>query len=317
MKEYWKRLVHPEIVDGYYISTNGRIKTDYTPPNYPAYHSSNGYDYIQFVIKKESIIINTDLRYYPVDELVAMTFVQCPPDLMGVPVKIEHIDGDLSNSNFENLKWIEDIEEWKDIPDYNGDYQVSNKGIVKSLKHKNERILLPYYDKDGYAHVVLCKDAITKHFNVHRLVLMAFNPIDNSDKMVVNHIDEIVTNNSIKNLEWCTVKENTNFGTCIARHSGKNHWLYGKHLSDETKQKIRDANTGTNSPHYGKPKYPGSGKQPKKVKCIETGKVYESISEAGKLTGICRQTINRCVVGKCETAGALSNGELLHWEYIE
>ena len=207
MKEYWKKLIHPEIVEGYYISTNGRIKTDYTPPNYPVYHSSNGYDYIQFVIKKESSIFSINLRYYPVDELVALIFLQCPPELIGVPVKVEHINGDPSDSTYENLKWVEDIEEWKDIPGYDGDYQVSNKGLVKSLKHKNEHILLPYYDKDGYAHVVLCKDAITKHFNVHRLVLMTFSPIDNSNEMVVNHIDENVTHNNIKNLECVLLKK--------------------------------------------------------------------------------------------------------------
>ena len=311
MKEYWKKLIHPEIVEGYYISTNGRIKTDCTPPNYPAYHSSNGYDYIQFVIKKESSIFSINLRYYPVDELVALMFLHCPPELIGVPVKVEHVNGDLSDSTYENLKWVEDIEEWKDIPGYDGDYQVSNKGLVKSLKHKNEHILLPYYDKDGYEHVVLCKNAITKHFNVHRLVLMTFSPIDNSNEMVVNHIDENVTHNNIKNLEWCTVKENTNFGIGKAKASGKNHWLYGKHLSEETKNKIRQKLSGRKIPDY-------KGGYPKKpVMCIETGETYSSCSDAAKAVGLSSATsIVACCKGHLTGAGKLPDGRTRHWKYI-
>ena len=113
-------------------------------------------------------------------------------------------------------------EVWKDIEGYEGLYQVSNKGNVKSLKNnktKKEKILKHSIVK-GYLQVILCKDKTIKGFKIHRLVSQAF--IENPNNYpCVNHKDECSTNNSVENLEWCTQKYNINFGTRNERTSEK------------------------------------------------------------------------------------------------
>lgn len=123
---------------------------------------------------------------------------------------------------------LKNNETWKDIKGYEGRYQVSDKGRVKSLAHvtirKNgrklplkERILKPSTNHKGYLLVVLYDySGKAKTIKVHRLVCEAFhkNP---DNKPCVNHIDENKANNKASNLEWCTVKENCNYGTRNAR----------------------------------------------------------------------------------------------------
>ena len=101
---------------------------------------------------------------------------------------------------------------WKDKKDYEGHYQVSNWGRVKSIKFGKERILKLTKDKDGYFFVNLYKNNKSKTFKVHRLVAEAFLP--NTDNLpLINHKDEDKSNNIVSNLEWCDVKYNTNYGT--------------------------------------------------------------------------------------------------------
>ena len=97
-------------------------------------------------------------------------------------------------------------EEWRDIKDYEGIYQISNRGNVKSLNYRRtgkERILKGSKDSNGYLQVHLCKDGKMKAYCVHRLVASAFleNPMGYTD---VNHKDENKENNCIENLEWCS-----------------------------------------------------------------------------------------------------------------
>ena len=107
------------------------------------------------------------------------------------------------------------MENWKDIENYEGLYQVSNEGRVKSLsndKTRKEKILKPAADGGGYMYVNLYKNGQKKSHKVHRLVASAF--IDNSDNLPeVNHIDEDKTNNNLENLEWCSHAFNINHGT--------------------------------------------------------------------------------------------------------
>ena len=109
---------------------------------------------------------------------------------------------------------------WKPIEGYEGLYEVSNLGRVKSLKrlHTKERILSQFLNHRGYARVNLWKENKSRKYSVHRLVAEAFIPNPDS-KPQVNHIDENKTNNSVENLEWCTQLENHNHGTVNERIS--------------------------------------------------------------------------------------------------
>lgn len=103
-------------------------------------------------------------------------------------------------------------EEWQDIAGYEGLYQVSNLGRVKSLNYKRtgkEIILVPGNCR-GYLFVTLYKNGKVKSYYLHRLVGQAFleNP-DNSPE--VNHIDQNKQNNCISNLEWCSSKYNNRY----------------------------------------------------------------------------------------------------------
>ena len=109
---------------------------------------------------------------------------------------------------------------WKDIKGYEGLYQVSNKGTVKSLNYHQtgeERIKKPKINRGGYLQVMLHRDGNRKTLLVHRLVLMTFAPIDNMSALQVNHKDEDKTNNKLENLEWCNSKYNNNYGTRTQR----------------------------------------------------------------------------------------------------
>ena len=111
---------------------------------------------------------------------------------------------------------MEEIEIWKDIPEYEGLYQISNYGRVKSLKFDKEKILKFGKDKDEYLQVVLYKDKKRKTFKVHRLVCLAF--LKNPENFpYINHKDENKQNNHVNNLEFCNHTYNMNYGTIIER----------------------------------------------------------------------------------------------------
>ena len=111
------------------------------------------------------------------------------------------------------------IEEWKDIKDYEGLYQVSNWGKILSLNYRNTGkpvLMNPGTDKDGYLVVYLSKNGEDKLCKVHRLVAQTFIP--NPDNLPqVNHKDEDKTNNRVENLEWKSPKDNSNHGTRTER----------------------------------------------------------------------------------------------------
>lgn len=111
------------------------------------------------------------------------------------------------------------MEQWKDIIGFEGKYQVSDLGRVKSLNYHREgkgRVLVGNKLKSGYLRVCLWKDGKMKNYLVHRLVTEAFLP--NPDNLPqVNHKDECKTNNAVSNLEWCDVAYNNSYGTKTER----------------------------------------------------------------------------------------------------
>ena len=113
------------------------------------------------------------------------------------------------------------MEDWKDIPKYEGLYEASNKGRIRSKEGKatyterhgkriwKSRILKEKSKSDRAPRVSLWKDGKSKSFLVHRLVAKSFlsNP---ENKPCINHIDGNPQNNYLENLEWCTYEENQN-----------------------------------------------------------------------------------------------------------
>ena len=104
---------------------------------------------------------------------------------------------------------------WKDIVGYEGLYQISNYGNIVSIKNRwgkrgKPRNVSKHITKKGYERVALYKEKTQKHFMVHRLVMMAFNPM-NGENLEINHKNYIRSDNRLENLEWLTHKDNVRY----------------------------------------------------------------------------------------------------------
>ncbi len=120
---------------------------------------------------------------------------------------------------------------WKDIQGYEGLYQVSTLGRVRSLdrliksRYGNFRkitgkIIKPNKIWSGYLRISLWKQQQVEYKSLHRLVAETFIP-NPQNLPCVNHKDEVKSNNSVSNLEWCTWRYNANYGTRNERFSKK------------------------------------------------------------------------------------------------
>ena len=174
------------------------------------------------------------------------------------------------------------MEQWKSIAGYEGIYEVSDLGRVKSLKHGKERILKPGKDRGGYLQVVLYKDGKKKMLLVHRLVADAFIPNQNNLD-TVNHKDEVKTNNVASNLEWMSQKDNLNYGTRNKRASESKI----NHPSLSKKVQMLDKKT------------------------CELLATFPSTMEAERVTGIDQGSISQCCNGKYKSTGGYI------WMYIQ
>ena len=178
------------------------------------------------------------------------------------------------------------MEEWRDIPGYEGKYQVSNLGRVKSLSYhmsKKEKVLSPCFDNYGYYLIQLSKDNSQKTYKLHRLVWEAFNgPVP--EGMQINHINENRIDNRLENLNLMTPKENVNWGT----------------------RTDRAAKAMVNNPKICKQVI-------KYSKNNEFICVYPSARQASRETGISYRHINDCCreYGYCRSAGGFI------WRYAE
>lgn len=194
---------------------------------------------------------------------------------------------------------------WKDIKGYKGYYQVSNLGRVKSLdrysidrrggKHFLKGIILTPYLCKGYLRICLHVNGKQKQLAVHRLVAEAFIPNPNNYPQI-NHKDENKTNNTVDNLEWCTAKYNNNYGTRLERIKAANIREGYKKMVKTREEK----NIGR-----------------KQVRCITTGKVFNSLKEAGEYYH-CNLVKHMSAIKKGirKHCGKLSNGTPLEWEYL-
>ena len=179
-------------------------------------------------------------------------------------------------------------EVWKDIPGYEGLYQVSNFGRVKSLPKihgrrywKNERILKINIAKNGYAGVFLQKNKNIKRISIHRIVARVF--LKNYDeKLQVNHKDGNKLNNNVDNLEMVTASENQ---------------IHSRKLGLQTSPK------GANSPYA---KRIMQFDKDNKFICE-----YKGIEATAKKLGIGISTLSLCLRGKRELAGGYK------WRYVD
>lgn len=122
------------------------------------------------------------------------------------------------------------LEKWLDVVGYEGLYEVSNYGRVRSVYTK--RVLSPGLSQ-GYFYVALYKDKKRSNKQVHRLVAEAFIPNPNNFP-IINHKDEVKTNNMVENLEWCSYAYNNTYnGLAVKRGDslkGKIAWNKGKKM---------------------------------------------------------------------------------------
>jgi hypothetical protein len=162
------------------------------------------------------------------------------------------------------------IEIWKPVAGFEGLYEVSNLGRVKSFQNKKDgHIVSQSISKWGYLLCNLWKGNKCKTVSVHRLVAKAFIP-NPKNKPVINHIDCDKTNNRVENLEWTTQKENVHHSVKLGH-------------------------------------YENSGAENKPVIMAEKHGHFEnrfkSICEAARITGIPQQSISACCNGKLKSAG--------------
>lgn len=182
-------------------------------------------------------------------------------------------------------------ETFKDIPGYEGKYQVSNLGKVKSLPKKRgfgkgytckELILKPSLNM-GYPAIVLC-NGINKLITIHRLVAITFIP-NPKNKKTVNHKNGIKTDNQVDNLEWATQLENNLHSF---RKLGRKSGMFGKYGKNHNRSKavFQFTKNGDLVSQYG------------------------SILEAKRKTGICNTNISFACKGKYKSAGGYI------WKYV-
>lgn len=157
-------------------------------------------------------------------------------------------------------------EKWKPICGVEH-YEVSNYGNVRS--NRSGVVLKQATGKDGYKRISIKQNGITKTFLVHRLVGKSFLP--NDDNLPeINHKDENKGNNHYENLEWCTARYNSNYGTCKERMTKKKQEQMGK-----------------------------------KVLCVETNEVFPSLCECARELGIDASNICKVLKGKAKSANKM------------
>lgn len=217
----------------YCINTEGQVYSLYTNKFLTPSISEHGYAVITLSINRKKV------RQY-IHRLMAYTYLDFNKNSTKV---INHKDGNKLNNKLDNLEIISSSENlchtynnhlrntnknkkcidfnqsekykneiWKTIDGYDGDYEISNYGRIKSLKY-NKPILLRQDIRCGYYSVVLSCNGKTKHFQVHDLVFRHFSEEPKTDDGVIDHIDGDKLNNHINNLRLVSQQDNLKAAT--------------------------------------------------------------------------------------------------------
>ena len=169
-------------------------------------------------------------------------------------------------------------EAWRDIAGYEGLYKVHPSGKVATVERRIWTRIAPaivkksFLTKEGYHMIRLSKDGKNKSTGLHRIVATAFIP-NPDNKPEVDHIDGNPANNSVENLRWVTATENRLNPVTRQRRSGKNNPMS------------------------------------RKVKCVETGEVFESLRQASAWLGFSKGALARSLCKKQKCGG-------YEWEYV-
>lgn len=199
-------------------------------------------------------------------------------------------------------------EKWKDIPKYEGVYQISTMGRIKVTRNGDERILVGVLDKStGYRRFSLYKDGKVERAYVHRLVAESFIP-NAENKPEIDHINTIRHDNRVENLRWVTRKENRNNPISLEHlrvaFTGENSPHYGRKRSKETKRKISEA-LKSSPLNHGRTGVQCKNSQPVyqyDLKGIFIAE-YAGQAEAARITGIHQSDISNACNGKLSVAG--------------
>lgn len=171
------------------------------------------------------------------------------------------------------------LENFKDIPGYEGLYQASDMGRIWSIR--SQRYMKPRCDKYGYERLNLtAKNGKVKTELVHRLICMAFHGKPPEGKTISDHIDGNIKNNAADNLHWVSISENTKKA----------------YDNNESGFQEREKVKGQWVPHS--------------VYCVELGQIFHSLMEAQRQTGVNSSSISSCCRGLKKSAGGF------HWEYF-
>ena len=192
------------------------------------------------------------------------------------------------------------MEEWRDVPGFEGKYQISistKEGKCRSLNFNNKGITMLLSNKVGkkdYIKWALCKDGKSKADQAARWIAITYPDLVQNEWFEgaeIDHIDTDPLNNNPSNLRWVSHKGNMNNPLTRIHQSNRV-------FTNEHRQRISESNT--NNPAYSKPV----------IQITSTGNIiYPSLAQAERETGICKQSIISCCKGKYKTAGGYK------WKY--